>query len=84
MAMFEGIIRREMKRRVDEVLNAGKEWNRTADKLADAINRAVEKGDAKTVKELSSTGKKLQKPTIRLAKAFENYTKTLGKIAVNI
>jgi len=79
-------IRREMKRRVDEVLKAGGEWNKTARELIEAMNRlseAIEKGgiDRSNLKSISKSVKQLSKRTTRLAKAFESHHKTLEKIS---
>lgn len=89
--ILESTIRKEMKNRIDEVLRCGREWDQSAktlnasiDNLVAALKAVAEKSiplDPAAIKELSSPTTRLCKVTDRLAKGFENYTKTMTKIS---
>jgi len=83
--LLSGRLRQEMRQRVDEVLRCGNEWNQTAQKLIEALNRlsdSIQKGntDPRDVKMVATGARKLAKETQRLTRAFEAQTKTLGEI----
>jgi len=79
-------IKSEMRKRVDEVLKAGAEWNKTAQNLTDTLKeltKAIYEGKAQpeALKPLGPSIKNLGKQTSNLAKAFTSYQQTLNKIA---
>jgi len=83
--LLSGKIRAEMKQRVDEVLKAGEEWNKTAKELTEALNRltnAVLTGspDPADAKLVARAARKLGKETARLTRAFEAHGQTLEKV----
>lgn len=74
-----------MRQRVDAVLRCGNEWNQTAQKLIEALNKltdSIQKGRANPadVRAVATGAKKLAKETQRLTRAFEAHNKTLGEI----
>jgi len=78
-------IRRELKSRVDEILSAGNEWNKTARELTEALNRltdSIKKGNPNRadIKSVAQTSRKLAKETGRLTRVFEAEGVILGKI----
>lgn len=78
-----------MRRRVNQVLKAGDEWNRTAKQLIEAtdnLTKAIENKEVKStlINPLKKSVQTLSKRTTRLAKAFESYQKILGKIASKV
>jgi len=77
-------IREDMKKRVDEILKAGNEWQRTAEKLTKTIQtliETIEKGNPKDLQPIKGELKKLTTQTRRLAKAFQQHRKTLNTLA---
>jgi len=83
--IFGSTVRREMKRRVDQVLKAGEEWNKTAKELTETLKeltKAIYEGnvDPKTLKPLGAPIRNLAKQSAKIAKAFTNYEKTLLKL----
>lgn len=87
--MLGGTIRKEMKARVDEVIEAGNRWNKTAEDLTTALNKlsaTIEAGkvDKSQVEEIVSGSKILAKDTKNLTKAFFKYDKTLNKLASSL
>jgi len=80
-----GALRSEMKNRVDEILNCGKEWNATARDLTEALKDltdAVKQGNVapSTLKPVVASSKVLAVKTARLTRAFETYQVTLKDI----
>lgn len=85
-SLIGGAIREEMKRRVDEVLKAGSDWNSTATALNESLKQLVAtinqgKVEPATLKSLGAPLRALGKKTDRLAKAFTSYEKTLKETA---
>jgi len=83
--LLSGRLRQEMRQRVDAVLRCGNEWNQTAQKLIEALNKltdSIQKGRANPadVRAVATGAKKLAKETQRLTRAFEAHNKTLGEI----
>jgi len=83
--ILSGKLRAEMKQRVEEVLKAGEEWNKTAKELTEALNRltnAVQTGvpDPADAKLVARCSRKLAKETGRLRRAFEAHGEILKKI----
>jgi len=88
MAIFgdilSGKLRAEMKQRVDQILNCGEQWDKTARELIEALNRltdAIQKGnvDPASVRLVARGTKKLSTETTRLAQAFINHRAFLEK-----
>jgi hypothetical protein len=89
--ILESTIRKEMKSRIDEVLRCGREWGSDAkalkaslDNLVAELKAAAAKGvsvDPAAIKEIGPPITRLCKNTDKLAKGFENYTKTMTKIS---
>lgn len=78
-----GAVREEMKKRVDEVINAGNEWNKTANELIGALDRlteAIQKGYSVDLKPINKELRKLAKQTKSLSRAFNTHRKTLVEI----
>jgi uncharacterized coiled-coil DUF342 family protein len=84
--MFELLgLRKELKARVDEILNAGNEWSKTARELTEALNRltdSIKNGNPNKadIKSIARTSKKLARETGRLTRAFEAEGTILEKI----
>lgn len=81
--LLSGKIRSEMRKRVDEIINAGDKWQKTAEDLIKALNQlteAIEKGNPTNLKPAIRETKKLVRQTKRLSRAFESHRKTLTKI----
>lgn len=81
------VLQEDMRKRVDEVLSAGKEWQATAEKLVEALNRlteAVEKGEAdpQSVKAVGTGLRRLCKETHGLARAFQMHREVLAELLV--
>lgn len=82
--MLTGKIRDEIKKRVDEILTAGREWRETAVKLTEALNRladVIEKNEVYTsnIKQVSKTARMLAKNTKALTEAFEKMNEMINK-----
>jgi uncharacterized coiled-coil DUF342 family protein len=80
--ILTGRLRTEMRQRVDEILKRGNEWNQTAGKLTEALNRLTDtikesKFDPSNLKPMNKDLRKLSKTTIQLKMAFESYNKFL-------
>jgi len=80
-----GRLREEMKSRVDQILNCGNEWNKTARELTQALNKladVVQQGssDAAVSKSVARSTRRLAGETAKLTKAFEDYKTFLGKV----
>jgi hypothetical protein len=85
----EGIIRKEIRGRVNEILKAGNEWCNASKSLQvslDALTKAVASGTVptETIKPVNGATKNLAGKTAVLAKAFTNFNATLEKIAKQI
>lgn len=83
--LLSGRLRQEMRQRVDEVLRCGNEWNQTAQKLIEALNKltdSIQKGNTipANAKQVATGARKLAKETQRLTRAFEAHNKTLSEI----
>lgn len=73
-------IREDLKKRVDEIIKAGDEWNKTAKRLADvqeSLVRAIETHSPLELGDVKTGTKNLWKETKRLSKAHEDLSKTL-------
>ncbi len=94
-----GSMREDMKKRVDEVLKAGAEWQATAEKLTKALEElteTIQKGNpavwsvfgdlnkAGDLKPIKIELKKLSRETRRLATAFNNQRQTLANLMEKI
>ena len=89
--ILENTIRKEMKNRIDEVLSCGREWDKSAKALTTAIDCLVAELRAakaagvpvnqETARQIGPPVSKLCKTTGRLAKSFEQYTRTMTKIS---
>lgn len=84
--MFSEIlgVRKEIKRRVDEILRCGNAWSKTAEGLTEAtlkLANAIESGGRppKSGTSLARATRKLAKETKGLTKAFESLNRTLEK-----
>lgn len=87
--LLAGTLRSELKGRVDEILNSGKEWNATAKELTAALNNltaAVKQGNVEpsTVKPVIKNSKVLAAKTARLTRAFETYQVTMKDIMTRV
>jgi len=82
-----GTIREDMKKRVDEVIRAGAEWNKTAKELEATLNRlieAIQKGNPVDLNPVNSNLAKLAKQTKHLSEAFENHRRVLTQILTKL
>lgn len=81
---LEGAIRREMKKRIDQILEAGKDWSTTAKELTDALVKlaeAIEKSEEKPdIPNIKKSVVSLSRKTSKLTKTFMSFEKTLLKI----
>jgi len=68
-----------MKKRVDEVLKAGAEWQATAEKLTKALEELTKtiQRENRNLKPIKTDLKKLSRETKKLAGAFNNHRQTL-------
>jgi len=69
-----------MKKRVDEVLKAGAEWQATAEKLTKALEeltKTIQRENPGNLKPIKTELKKLSRETKKLAGAFNNHRQTL-------
>lgn len=74
-------IREDMKKRVDEILKAGNEWNKTAERLTQALEKLSE---TKEMDPIKGDLKRLAKQTGKLARAFEAHRQTLANLTEKI
>lgn len=83
--VLKSAVREEMRRRVDQVLKAGEDWNGEARQLTAALNnliKLVEQGkmNPKDLEPVKKNMKQLSRRTGTMATALTNYTSTLRRV----